>query len=412
LAGSLGVIFFLFIICYFLFPYVLARQYNNGNNNDTGLKGSATSMTSAGGALAEVLQGIVAPSASTTNSDTKNPVDLSSQNVVVTHVAPPAVIKSAYMTAWVAGSKSFSQREEDLINSTELNAVVIDIKDYTGRISYIPSDPYLIKVGSSDARFPDAKQFISELHQKGIYVIGRVATFQDPYFVKLHPELAVKTKNGIDVWKDRKGISWLDAGAKDVWDYNIAIAKDAYAQGFDEINFDYIRFPSDGNMTDISYPFSGKVAKATVIKNFFSYLHDQTAGTGMKISADLFGMTTTNKDDLGIGQVLENALPYFDYVDPMVYPSHYPPTFLGYKNPADYPYQIVSYSMGKAVERANMASTSPLKLRPWLQDFNLGAVYTAAMVDAQMKATYDVGLTSWLMWDPKNTYTKGAFLPK
>jgi hypothetical protein len=123
-------------------------------------------------------------------------------------------------------------------------------------------------------------------------------------------------------------------------------------------------------------------------------------------------MVTTNTDDLGIGQVLERALPYFDYIAPMVYPSHYPATFLGYKNPAEHPYEVIEYAMGSAVKRLNTASTTPLKLRPWIQDFNLGATYDAEKVRAQIKATYDVGLTSWMLWDPKNQYTRGALLPE
>ena len=134
--------------------------------------------------------------------------------------------------------------------------------------------------------------------------------------------------------------------------------------------------------------------------------------SGIKISADLFGMTTTNTDDLNIGQILEDALNNFDYVSPMVYPSHYPPTFLGFAKPAEKPYEVVKYSMDQAFTRAINASSTPLKLRPWLQDFDLGAVYTADMVRAQIQATYDAGLNSWMIWDAGNTYTVGAFLPE
>ncbi|MEK9201846.1 MAG: putative glycoside hydrolase, partial [Patescibacteria group bacterium] len=136
---------------------------------------------------------------------------------------------------------------------------------------------------------------------------------------------------------------------------------------------------------------------------------DHLAGTGVVISADLFGMTTTNTDDLNIGQVLERTLPYFDYIAPMVYPSHYPKTFLGFSNPAEKPYEVIKYSLDSAVTRA---STTPQKIRPWLQDFDLGAVYTKEMVRAQIQATYDAGLTSWMLWDAANTYTRGALLPE
>ena len=150
--------------------------------------------------------------------------------------------------------------------------------------------------------------------------------------------------------------------------------------------------------------------KREVIRSFFSFLEENLRPTGVFLSADLFGMTTTNKDDLNIGQVLEYALPYFDYIDPMVYPSHYPPNFNGYADPNKYPYEVVKFSMDKAVARAIAASTTPDKLRPWLQDFDYGGNYDIAEVKAQIKATYDSGLDSWMLWSPSNVYTRGALI--
>ena len=128
----------------------------------------------------------------------------------------------------------------------------------------------------------------------------------------------------------------------------------------------------------------------------------------MPISVDLFGMTTTNSDDLNIGQILEYAAPYVDYIAPMVYPSHYPKTFQGFANPAEHPYEVVKFAMEKGVEKLIAASSTPSKLRPWLQDFDLGATYDASMVRAQIQATYDAGLTSWMLWDAANRYTRDA----
>ena len=161
-------------------------------------------------------------------------------------------------------------------------------------------------------------------------------------------------------------------------------------------------------MKAISFTRTGTTTKAVMMKNFFAYLHGKLSPEGIVTSADLFGMTTTNTDDLNIGQVLENTLPYFDFVSPMVYPSHYPPRFNGWSNPNKYPYDVVYFSMERAVERAVAASTSPLKLRPWLQDFDYGGIYNAPEVRAQMNAVYDTGLTSWMLWDPANKYTRGA----
>lgn len=337
------------------------------------------------------------------------------------YVSTPSSVKGVYMTSWTASTKSLRDSLVKLIDDTELNSVVIDIKDYSGKIVFPVQNKELKAFGSEDVRIVDLKEFIEELHKKGIYVIGRVAVFQDAYFVKHRPDLAVKNKAGTAVWKDRKGISWIDAGSREYWDYIILLAKESRAVGFDEINFDYIRFPSDGNMSDISFPFSSSTPKSKVLKSFFEYLHNNLEDSGLKISADVFGMVTTSKDDMGIGQVLENALPYFDYISPMVYPSHYSDVFENLKNPESHPYETVSISMKRAVLRAdnfeNLSSTTiPIidgshyraKLRPWLQDFSLRVSYGSKEVREQIKATYDSGLDSWLLWSASNKYTSGG----
>lgn len=326
----------------------------------------------------------------------------------VAHLKTPSPLKAIYLTSWTAGSIARRGKLIDLIDTTELNAVVIDIKDYTGRVSFLIDNPTLKALGSSEKRITDIKTLIKQLHDKNIYIIGRISVFQDLFLVGKHPEWAVKKDSEPTViWKDHKGLTWLDAGASGVWDYVVLLAKESYALGFDELNFDYIRFPSDGNMKDIYYPWSDGYEKPEVLREFFSYLHDNLKLTGAVLSADLFGMTTTNTDDLNIGQVLEVAIPYFDYLAPMVYPSHYPPTFIGLGNPAAHPYEVVRYSMNAAYERS---STTPQKIRPWLQDFDLGAVYTAAMVREQIQATYDAGFNSWMLWDAANHYTPAALL--
>ena len=329
----------------------------------------------------------------------------------VTHIKTPVPVKAIYMSGWVAGSPKIREPLIDLIDKTELNAVVIDIKDYTGRLSYVTENEKLLAYGSSENRIPDIKELIGRLHDKGIYVIGRISSFQDSHLVKVHPEFAVTDKAG-KVWRDRKGIAWLDVNAKPVWDYLALIGQDAYEVGFDELNFDYIRFPSDGNMLDIAYPFSQGKNKAEALKEFYKFVDNTFRPKGIPISADLFGMTTSNSDDLGIGQILGDALQHFDFVAPMVYPSHYPATFLGYKSPATKPYEVIKYAMDSAVVKAKMASTSPNKLRPWLQDFSIGGVvYTPEMVREQIEATYDSGLDSWMLWNASNKYTKEALLP-
>lgn len=336
---------------------------------------------------------------------------------IASHIDTPEAVKAIYMTSWVAGMPSFREKLVKIADETEINSIVIDIKDYTGRIAFEIDNPLLQEVGAMENRIPDVREFIKQLHGKNIYVIGRISVFQDPYLVGKRPDLAVKRESDGKVWKDYKGITWLDAGSKEVWDYIVAIAKESYAVGFDELNFDYIRFPSDGNMNDIYYPFSEKkiladpyYGKAEVMRDFFKYLKEQMKGVDAALSADLFGMVTTNPDDLNVGQVLEYAEPYFDYIAPMVYPSHYPLGFNGWPNPNKEVYKVVNYSMDNAVKRMLAASSTPTKLRPWLQDFNYGGNYNTAEVRAQIQAVYDSGLTSWMLWDPSNIYTTDALL--
>ncbi len=331
---------------------------------------------------------------------------------IPSHVSTPDAVKAIYMTACVGGTPSLRNKLIALFQDTELNSLVLDLKDYTGTISYSSTGVDAPSNGKG-CRILDLPDFISELHSKGIYVIARITVFQDPLYASTHPALAVQSLSKPDgIWRDKNQLAYIDPGATEYWDYIVAIAKEAYAIGFDEINFDYIRFPSDGNLADAKYAHSMGRPKREVLRDFFSYLDSQLASTTVPISADLFGLTTSSYDDLGIGQVIEVAFPYFDYIAPMVYPSHFAKGYMGMEKPATQPYAVIHASMSAAVKRALIASTSPQKLRPWIQDFDLGADYTPEMVRAQLQATYDVGLTSWMIWNASNVYQKSALLGK
>lgn len=339
-------------------------------------------------------------------------------------------MKAIYMSACVAATPLLRERLMSMIDETELNTVMIDIKDYSGTISFNTGNPELAEGEAGEGcRVSDMEELIAQFHEKDIYVIGRVTVFQDPLYSKLHPELAVKKEsNRNEIWSDHKGLHFIEVGAKEYWKYVVTLARESYAIGFDEINFDYIRFPSDGDMYDIYYPFSNDtiesdpdLGKAKVLREFFEYLHGALRNE-MPVSADIFGMTTTNTNDLNIGQILEYTLPYFDYVAPMVYPSHYPGFFLNLGDPNKHVYTVVNHSMSEAVRRVNVMKSasstpvdvrdrlSPLQLRPWLQDFDYGGEYGVFEVQEQIRATYEAGLTSWFLWDPANRYTRGALL--
>lgn len=329
--------------------------------------------------------------------------------IVITHIATPTEVKAVYISAWVAGSPKFRDTIIKMIDETELNTIVIDVKDSTGRVSFDMPVSAVQKEGSIEKRISNVRALTDMLHKKNIYIVGRVSVFQDPYMTKKHPEWAVTKKSDGNVWKDRKGLSFLDPSKKEVHDYIVAVAKGAYAEGFDEINFDYIRYPSDGNMKDIDYHLKEGETRADNIEKFFKYLNQEMKKENdIPMSADLFGLTTEVKDDMGIGQVWEKALPYFDFLSPMIYPSHYPAGHAGYKNPSAYPYEVINRALAGAVNKTKVAGHDINKIRPWLQDFDLGATYTKEMVRAQIKATYDNGLTSWMLWDPSNKYTPSA----
>jgi hypothetical protein len=338
--------------------------------------------------------------------------------VTNTHLQTPEPLKSVYMSACAAATPSYREHLVSLIEKTELNSIIIDVKDFSGTIT-IPTD--LEGKNGTGCKVPDMKEFLDLLRSKNIYTIARITVFQDPHYTKAHPELAVKKASDLSVWKDFKGLSFIEVGAKPYWDYIVDLSYQSYDIGFDEINFDYVRFPSDGPMKDIHYPNLGSKTKAEALEEFFIYLGGKMKERKIPTSVDLFGMTTTNKDDLNIGQVLERALPHFDYVAPMVYPSHYPNNFNGWANPDDYVYETVYFAMSSAVNRVNAmknATTtpqevrdhlSPLQLRTWIQDFDYGGTYGVAEIQEQIQATYDAGLTSWMVWDPSNRYTEGAY---
>lgn len=331
--------------------------------------------------------------------------------VVASHIETPSAVKAVYISSWVAGSPSFRDAIIKLIDETELNAVVIDIKDSTGRISFGVDDLLVSRYGSSENRIANIHALVEMLHKKNIYIIGRISVFQDPYMTKIKPEWAITKKSDGTVWKDRKGLSFLDPANKNVHDYIIALAHESYRYGFDEINFDYIRYPSDGNLKDINYHLVDGKTRADNIESFFKYLNkEMKKNNNIPMSADVFGLTTEVSDDMGIGQVWEKAFPYFDYLSPMIYPSHYPPGHAGFKNPAAYPYEVIKRALEGAITKTNAIGGDIQKIRPWLQDFDMGATYTKELVRAQIKATYDVKLTSWMLWDPRNKYTREALL--
>ena len=319
-------------------------------------------------------------------------------------------IKGIYWTANTAGSKARREELIGLARNTELNAVVIDVKDSTGKVFFDSKVPLAKMIHSENTRYvPDFPDLLKRLREEKIYSIARIAVFQDPYLAEQMPEIALKKADG-NLWRDRKGLAWVAPSSLWVWQYNIDIAKAAVKMGFDEVNFDYIRFPSDGDISDIKYRFDEKkIPKNEVIKNFFTFIGKNFEWHEANTSVDLFGMTLWRGDGLGIGQRYQDALDSIDFISPMVYPSHYYANFEGYANPADHPYEIVYKSLIKAEENFK---NSRAVLRPWLQDFDLGAVYDSDKVRKQIRASKDSHARGWMLWNASNVYTKGALSAK
>lgn len=393
LLGTIGV--FIFLILWFFVPMLFAVSYDSGEQS--------------------VVHNAESP------SEPKEPVDIYKPIYIET----PEQVKNIYMSACVAGTPSFREDLIKIAETTEINSIIIDIKDFSGGIAFLTENPVLKPYVSDRCRASDMRSLIRTMNEKGIYVVGRITVFQDPLYADAYPEIAVQKESNRAVWSDNKGIHFIDPGAKQFWEYIVELSKESHKLGFDELNFDYIRYPSDGPMKDIYYPVSNDMAqgnKKEVLKDFFEYLYTElNEKEGIITSADLFGMTTTNTDDLNIGQYLEYALPYFDYVVPMVYPSHYPKGFNGWDNPNNYVYEVVHFAMQAAYDRADAlqkATTtpdfirdrvSPKQLRTWIQDFDYGGTYDAPEVRAQIQASYDAGVDSWMVWAPSNRYTIGAF---
>ncbi len=320
----------------------------------------------------------------------------------------PPKVKGIYLTAWMTGDSRFMERTARFIEQTEINSVVIDVKDDTGTISYPSQVPLAKAVGSSEKKF-DPHKVLKFLKDRDIYPIARIVVFKDPFLAKRRTDLAVKSAQG-GLWHDFKGLCWVDPYNKTVWDYTIAIAKEAAAYGFKEIQFDYVRFTSDGILRDCRYPGNDGRIKSDVIRDFLKYAYQQLNPLGVKVSADVFGLACSAQDDLGIGQVLEKVALGVDIVCPMVYPSHYRRGEYNLPDPDRAPYRTVYQSMIDA--RRKLSKLNPERkviMRPWLQDFSLRSHYGREELLAQIKAVEDAGYEEYIFWNPANKYDVGKY---
>ncbi len=310
------------------------------------------------------------------------------------------IAKGIYLTAYSASSPQKRQEMIDLITATELNTIVIDVKDYSGNVLYDSQVGVVNTLQLEDNRLGDVAAIVQEFHDAGIYVIARQTVFQDPILAEKRRELSLKSTAG-GLWRDHKELAWVDANKREVWKYNMDIAKEVVTFGFDEINFDYVRFPSDGNMATVLYT-NGEKEKYDVMGDFYAYIAQEMDGLPVRTSLDLFGFVMERHDGMSIGQRLEDSVDHVDYISPMMYPSHYPSGHLGLSNPAAYPYQVIDNGMKKGEP---WFEGKRAKVRPWIQAFNIGAEYGATNIRAQIDAIEQYDNAGWLLWNASNRYT-------
>ncbi len=326
-------------------------------------------------------------------------------------------VKALYLTGWTVGIPSRLNHFIKLANTTEINSYVVDIKDDDGYVGYESNISAVRKVKAWEKKY-DADKVLKSLHDNKIHVIGRIVCFKDPVLSSKKPELAIKNING-GLWRDRNNLTWIDPYNRDAWPYLIDIAKEAVKKGFDEIQFDYVRFANDGDKKAMDFG-NTKEKKYEAISAFLAYAKQEMPS--VVISADVFGIICESPADTeGIGQYLEKIGKNIEYISPMAYPSHYAVGQIVNKvrfvKPDFKPYSVVYNTLVKAKKRISKVKDYNARVRPYLQDFTatwLGKgyyqTYGVEEVRQQIKAVYDAGYEEWIFWDANNKYDEAAFL--
>ena len=292
------------------------------------------------------------------------------------------------------------------LHAVGLNAIELDVKDENGQVGFVSADlPRLARQDGAARPYYDARDVARRVHAQGLYLIGRVVVFEDPTLSAARPDLAINTRSG-GVWRNSGGLGWTDPYDARVWAYDVSIAVAAARAGFDEIQFDYVRFPSDGDLSQIVYPRRRQEPKGTTITRFLRYAGSRLHPLGARVSADVFGLAATH--DLGIGQVPRRLGRVLDSIHPMVYPSHYSAGEYGIQDPSAYPGRTVAHSL-LDFRRALHAARIPIV--PWLQDFSLARPYTLIEVSDQIAAARRQHAKGFLLWNPEGVYTDDALTP-
>ncbi len=327
----------------------------------------------------------------------------------------PQAVRAAYLTYYGVGDRRIRERVLELVGRTELNAVVIDVKGDRGLIPYRTEVPAALEAGAQGpVIIKDFDAQLASLKAQGVYTIARIVVFKDTILANHRRDLAIIDTRTGRPWLDNEKLAWVDPFREEVWNYAIAIAKEAAAKGFDEIQFDYVRFPTDGRLSAARYSQpNNSTTRLPTIAAFLAKARRELGPTGVFIAADLFGYTAFNGNDTDIGQRIEELAPYLDYICPMVYPSGYHLGIPKYRNPVAHPYEVVRESVRLTRQRSQATS---VQVRPWLQDFRDYAfdrrIFGVREIREQMRGASEGGAVGWMLWNPKNDYTAGALRPK
>jgi hypothetical protein len=345
------------------------------------------------------------PAGTTPGADSTHRVIAESEGRLDTdRVTPPPIIRAFYVNRWASQSKRRMAKLVAEADSTEINAFVIDMKDEFG-LNYKTQNPIFAKNAGS-ASTARVGALLDTLRAHHIFPIARIVVFKDSVTARVHPEWTIRKADG-SIWRDKKGIAWVNPYHRELWEYNIGVAEELAKLGFDEIQFDYIRFPEPyPSLPKQVFPQSGDVSKPAALAAYLEEAKSRLNKLGVHSTADIFGLVTTVQGALEVGQEWEKISPHVDAVLPMVYPSHYPHGSLGVANPNADPYDIIYKAITRARERdEKLGITTPEHVRPWLQAFTLGKPeYGATQLEAEKKAVYDAGYDGWVMWNPGSIY--------
>ncbi|WP_395548200.1 MULTISPECIES: putative glycoside hydrolase [unclassified Lacrimispora] len=334
----------------------------------------------------------------------------------------PVKVKGIYISGYMAGSEGL-QAILDKIQGTEINTVVIDVKNDDGRITFAMEDaPTVNEIGATEKYIKDIDSLMVQLKARGLYTIARVVAFRDPYLAEKKPEWALKNKDG-SLHRDNKGLAWVNPYRTEVWDYLVEVGTEASKAGFDEVQFDYIRFSTDSSMKQVVFDekdTKGR-SKTDIITEFIQYAYDKLSSRNVFVSADVFGTIIGSKVDAeAVGQIYQEMASHLDYICPMIYPSHYGDGNFGIDHPDTEPYRTIRAALKLSrqdLESAREAGKHQAIVRPWLQDFTASYLehhitYGAKEVRAQIQAVYDAGYDEWILWSASNRYTWDGFLSR